>query len=139
MEKGLCLRILPCKAVVESDPRMLATIVHNLVGNAIKYTDFGGILMGCRRRRTEIWIEIYDTGIGIPADQVDAVFGEFQQLDTQREGLGLGLWIAANTAETLGHQLSVRSIVGRGSRFRIVVPLATARAGAAVKLTTSAS
>jgi signal transduction histidine kinase len=139
MEKGLCLRILPCKAVVESDPRMLATIVHNLVGNAIKYTDFGGILMGCRRRRTEIWIEIYDTGIGIPADQVDAVFGEFQQLDTQREGLGLGLWIAANTAETLRHQLSVRSIVGRGSRFRIVVPLATARAGAAVKLTTSAS
>jgi two-component system, sensor histidine kinase len=72
-----------------------------------------------------MWIEIYDTGIGIPEDRIDTIFGELQQVDPQREGLGLGLWIARTTAETLGHDLSVRSIVGRGSRFRIVVPLAT--------------
>jgi signal transduction histidine kinase len=124
-EKGLRLRVRRCGVAVESDPRMLATILQNLVGNAVKYTDHGGILIGCRRGRAEMWIEIYDTGIGIPEDRIDTIFGELQQVDPQREGLGLGLWIARTTAETLGHDLSVRSIVGRGSRFRIVVPLAT--------------
>jgi signal transduction histidine kinase len=73
-----------------------------------------------------LWIEIYDTGIGIPGDRIDAIFGELHQLDPQREGLGLGLWIARSTAEILGHELSVRSTVGRGSRFRLAVPLGTA-------------
>lgn len=102
---------------------MLSAIVHNLVGNAIKYTDRGGILIGCRRRRTELWIEIYDTGVGIPDDQIDTIFGELQQLDPQREGMGLGLWIARTTAESLGHDLSACSIVGKGSRFRVVCRL----------------
>jgi signal transduction histidine kinase len=123
--KGLRLRFAGCNATVESDPRMLSTILHNLVGNAVKYTDRGGVLIGCRRRGNKLWIEIYDTGIGIPGDRIDTIFGELHQLDPQREGLGLGLWIVRNTAEVLGHELSVRSTVGRGSRFRLVVPLAT--------------
>jgi signal transduction histidine kinase len=127
-EKGLRFRVCQCRAVVESDPRMLATILRNLVGNAVKYTDRGGVLVGCRRRGADIWIEIYDTGIGIPEDKIDAIFGDFRQLDPQREGLGLGLRIAHSAAEALGHGLSVRSIVGRGSRFRVVVPLAAADA-----------
>jgi signal transduction histidine kinase len=126
MEKGLQFRLAGCDATVQSDPRMLATILHNLVGNAIKYTDRGGVLIGCRRRGDVLWIEIYDTGIGIPGDRIDAIFGELHQLDPQREGLGLGLWIARSTAEILGHELSVRSTVGRGSRFRLAVPLGTA-------------
>ena len=123
--KGLRLRFAGCNATVESDPRMLSTILHNLVGNAVKYTDRGGVLIGCRCRGNKLWIEIYDTGIGIPGDRIDTIFGELHQLDPQREGLGLGLWIVRNTAEVLGHELSVRSTVGRGSRFRLVVPLAT--------------
>jgi signal transduction histidine kinase len=106
---------------------MLSTILHNLNGNAIKYTDRGGVLIGCRRRAAELWIEIYDSGIGIPEDRIETIFGELHQLDPTREGLGLGLWIARSTAEVLGHELSVRSSVGRGSRFRVVVPLGAAR------------
>jgi signal transduction histidine kinase len=124
-EKDLRLRVHRCCIAVESDPRMLSTIMRNLVGNAIKYTEHGGVLIGCRRRHAELWIEIYDTGIGIPQDRIDSIFGELQQLDPRREGLGLGLWIARTTVEALGHDLSVRSIVGRGSRFRVVVPLAS--------------
>jgi signal transduction histidine kinase len=77
--------------------------------------------------RNELWIEIHGNGIVIPGDRIDTIFGELHQLDPQREGLGLGLWIARSTAEVLGHELSVRSTVGRGSRFRLVVPLGTAR------------
>jgi signal transduction histidine kinase len=127
-EKGLRFRVRPCPAVIECDPRMLATLLRNLVGNAVKYTDRGGILVGCRRRGAEMWIEIFDTGIGIPEDKLAVIFDDFRQLDPQREGLGLGLWIAHSTAAALGYGLSVRSIVGRGSRFRIVMPLATAGA-----------
>jgi signal transduction histidine kinase len=125
-EKGLQLRVHRCDTVIESDPRMLSTILHNLIGNAIKYTERGAVLIGCRRRGGEIWIEIYDSGIGIPEDRIGTIFGELHQLDPQQEGLGLGLWIARSTAEALGHDLSVRSIVGRGSRFRVVVPLGVA-------------
>ena len=121
-EKGLRLRVRPCSATVVSDARMLLTILQNLVGNAVKYTDHGGILVGCRRRANEMWVEVYDTGSGIPADKIDTIFGEFQQLDPGKEGFGLGLWIAGSTADALGHKVSVRSIVGKGSRFRIIIP-----------------
>ena len=121
-EKGLRLRVRPCRVAVVTDAKMLLTILHNLVGNAVKYTDHGGILIGCRHRANEVWIEVYDTGRGIPADKIETIFGEFQQLDPVKEGFGLGLWIAHSTADALGHKVSVRSIVGKGSRFRIIVP-----------------
>lgn len=122
-EKGLRLVVRPIDAVIVSDPMLLRTIVDNLLGNAIKYTDHGGILLGCRRRASDLWIEIYDTGVGIPKDRIASIFEEFQQLDPQRGGFGLGLWIVRAAADALGHQLCVRSSPGRGSRFRVVVPL----------------
>ena len=128
-EKGLRLRVRPCTVMVVSDAKMILTILHNLVGNAVKYTDHGGILVGCRRRADEVWIEVHDSGSGIPADKIETIFGEFQQLHSVKEGFGLGLWIARSTADALGYKVSVRSIVGRGSRFRIIIP-ASALVGA---------
>jgi signal transduction histidine kinase len=87
----------------------------------------GGITRRIPSPRNELWIEIYDTGIGVPVYRIDTIFGEPHQLDPRREGLGLGLWIARSTTEVLGHEPSVRSAVGRGSRFRLVVSLGTAR------------
>jgi signal transduction histidine kinase len=121
-EKGLRLRVRPSSATVVSDERMLLTILHNLVGNAVKYTDQGGVLVGYRRRANEAWVEVYDSGSGIPADKIETIFGEFQQLHPLTEGFGLGLWIARNTSDALGHQISIRSIVGKGCRFRIIIP-----------------
>lgn len=79
------------------------------------------------RASWRVWIEIYGTGIGLPIDRINAIFGALHQLDPQREELGLGLWIARSATEVLGHELSVRSTVDRGSRLRLVVPLGMAR------------
>jgi two-component system, sensor histidine kinase len=81
-------------------------------------------LDGSRRRGNELWIEIYDTGIGIPVDRVGTIFGKLHQLDPQREGWDCG---SCADHDGLGHELPVRVTVGRGSRFRLVVPLGTAR------------
>ena len=120
-EKGIRLRVRPCSIAIVTDPRRFLTILHNLVGNAVKYTDHGGVLVACRRRADEVWVDVYDTGDGIPAAKIETIFGEFQQLDRMKEGFGLGLWIARSTADALGHSVSVRSIVGKGSRFRVIV------------------
>jgi signal transduction histidine kinase len=105
---------------------MLQTILHNLVSNAIKYTEPGGvILVGCRRRGNCLAMQVHDTGIGIPEDQSSAIFATFHRVDATREdGLGLGLSIVKRTAEMLGYRLHVRSVVGRGSCFELEVPLA---------------
>jgi signal transduction histidine kinase len=123
-EKGLRLRVRDCAAQVSSDPQMLRRILHNLVGNAVKYTEKGGVLVAFRRRPASILIEVYDTGIGIPEAQIESIFNGFKQLDPIREGFGLGLWIAQSSAAALGHEISVRSQSGQGSRFRVEVPLA---------------
>ena len=109
-----------------SDREMLATILRNLVSNAIKYTRRGGILIGCRRLGEALRIEVHDTGIGIPVHRLDEVFTDFYQLDPKSEGLGLGLAIVRRTADMLGHRLSVRSIPSRGSCFALVLPRAVA-------------
>lgn len=124
--KRLRLRLQASDAAIVTDRRLLAVIVDNLVGNAIKYTSRGGVLVGCRRRADRLWIEIYDTGIGMSDGQVGHIFEEFRQLDPHREGFGLGLWIAHTAAKALGHDLLVRSTPGRGSCFRIAVPVAAA-------------
>jgi len=125
--KGLQLRMVPCSSVVRSDRRLLARIVSNLLTNAIKYTDHGKILVGCRRRSDTLRIEVWDTGIGIAADQVDAIFEEFYRVDrsdSSRSGLGLGLYIVQRFAQLLGHTVEVRSTPGRGTMFAVVVPFA---------------
>lgn len=122
--KGIDFRVVPTHAAVESDPALLRTVLHNLVGNAVKYTARGGVLIGCRRGGDKVRIEVVDTGIGIPPEKLGFVFAEFEQLDATADGFGLGLAIVQRTAELLGHPLTVRSEPGKGSRFGIEVPRA---------------
>jgi len=125
--KGLDLRIVDCGAVVRSDLRLLARIVQNLLSNAVKYTDSGKILLGCRRRGRILRIEVLDSGIGIPEDQLEAVFNKYHRVGTgSREpsiGLGLGLSVVRRMADLLGHGLDIRSTLGKGSMFAVEVPL----------------
>ncbi|MEO5373389.1 MAG: ATP-binding protein [Alphaproteobacteria bacterium] len=126
--KGLRLTVAYSSAAVVSDPALLDRILRNLVANAIRYTDHGGVLIGCRRRGNRVRIDVWDTGRGIPEDQFEAVFREFHQLDNpsrdRNRGLGLGLAIVSRTAELLGHPVTMASNVGRGSRFSVETPRA---------------
>ena len=122
--KGLRLVVMPSTARVVSDPAMLRAILGNLVGNAIKYTERGRVLVGCRRRGSFATIEVLDSGSGIPAERLDSVFDAFHQIDPGSEGLGLGLSIVRRTSEALGHAIEVKSDLARGSHFSVRVPLA---------------
>jgi signal transduction histidine kinase len=125
--KGLTLRIRGCNSWVRSDPVLLERILRNLLSNAVRYTDRGGVLLGCRQR-DGLRIEIWDTGRGIEESQVPRVFEEFFQIDNperdRTKGLGLGLAIVRRLADLLGHKLAFASVPGRGSMFGIDVPLA---------------
>ena len=125
--KGLTMRTVPTSAVVRSDPVLLERMVRNLLVNALRYTVTGHILLGCRRRGDRLLIEVWDTGPGIPPDQQQRIFEDFYRCGTdQRDavrGLGLGLSIVRRTAHILGHQVEVRSRVGKGTVFSIAVPL----------------
>lgn len=116
--------------VVYTDPALIEMIVRNLVANAIRYTERGGVLIGCRQRRAEVLLEVWDSGIGIEPAQQTEVFREFHQLGNperdRNKGLGLGLAIAQGLARTLGHGLTLASRPRRGSVFRLALPLATA-------------
>ncbi len=124
--KGLRLVVLPCNAQIVSDPSMLRAIIGNLVGNAIKYTRRGRVLVGCRKRGNFLSIEILDSGSGIAAEQLGAIFDAFHQINPASEGLGLGLSIVRRTAEALGHEIGLKSDLARGSHFTVLVPLAAA-------------
>lgn len=122
LTKGLQLRSVPTRLRVRSHPALLATLLGNLVGNAVKYTERGSVLIGCRRRGANVVVEIIDTGLGMDNANSDALFGAFHQVNPRSEGLGLGLWIVRGTAESLGHPLRVRSKLGQGSRFSVELP-----------------
>ena len=124
--KGLKLRMRPSGVVVHTDPKLLSRIVGNLVTNAIRYTQQGGVLLACRKHGKSWWLEVWDTGEGIPADKHHVIFEEFQQLnDTGRtRGSGLGLAIVNKMAALLGLTIRLRSRVGRGSVFAIELPAA---------------
>jgi CheY-like chemotaxis protein len=123
--KGIELRVVPCSAVLETDPVLLYRILSNLTDNALRYTQSGRVLVGCRRRSASLSIEVWDTGPGIPEDQRREIFREFVQLANaerdRNQGLGLGLPIVERTAALLGHTLDVRSRVGRGTVFSLDV------------------
>jgi two-component system phosphate regulon sensor histidine kinase PhoR len=121
-ERCVDLRVSPTRAVVTSNAVMLDAIVRNLVRNAIKYTPPGGrILIGCRRRGSSIRIDVCDTGIGIPPEQMPRVFQAFERMDSTRcDGLGLGLFVVRRAVELLEHRVEVSSVVGRGSRFSVL-------------------
>jgi signal transduction histidine kinase/CheY-like chemotaxis protein len=129
--KGVRLELVRTSAIVESDPVLLRRIVANLVGNAIKFTPRGRVLIGCRRREVEVELQVWDTGIGIPLDAQTRVFDEFVQLDNEErdgeQGLGLGLAIVRRTAALLGHPLRLVSAPGRGSMFAIRLPVVPER------------
>lgn len=136
--KGIELRVRPCAAWLRSDPVLVRRILSNLVANALRYTERGGVLLGCRRRGQALRIAVWDTGCGIPGDRREDVFREFVQLagaETRRadgslKGLGLGLSIVARLADLLGTQVDLRSTVGRGSTFAFELPLGLATASA---------
>lgn len=124
-DNGLTLRLAPCSAAVKSDAVILERIIANLVANAVRYTKRGKILVGCRRRKNAIEIQVWDTGIGIPADRQTEIFQEFFQLGNaerdRTKGLGLGLSIVKRSADLLGHPIAVRSAPGNGSCFSVTV------------------
>ena len=126
--KGLTYRSRETPLVAQSDPALVELILRNLVSNAIRYSDAGGLLVACRKRGAHALLEVWDTGMGIAPDQQDEVFKEFHQLGNperdRRKGLGLGLAIAQGLAKTLAHELSLRSRTQRGSVFRLFMPLA---------------
>ncbi len=123
--KGLRLEFAPTSAVVESDPTFLRRIAQNLVSNAIKYTDRGGVLIGVRKRGERVWLEIYDTGIGIAAPDRARIFDEFQRIGREggAPGMGLGLSIVRRACAKLGHPIAMDSEPGRGTVFRVSLPL----------------
>ena len=124
--RGLELRYVPSRLIVNSDPGLLERILRNLLDNALKYTRRGRILLGCRRQGSDVKILICDSGAGIPADRVDEIFHEFTRLpgnpDSEERGLGLGLSIVRRLARLLEHEVTVHSREDRGSIFSITLP-----------------
>lgn len=123
--KGLRLGFVATDAVVESDPIFLRRIAQNLVSNAIKYTNSGGVVVGVRRRGAVGWLCVFDSGMGIPAVDRNRIFDEFQRLgnDAGTPGMGLGLSIVRRACAKLGHPISLSSEAMRGTMFRVGLPL----------------
>jgi signal transduction histidine kinase/CheY-like chemotaxis protein len=129
-QKELRFRVRRTQAFVRSDPELLAQILRNLLSNAMRYTERGGILMGCRSElaagQARVRIEVWDTGCGIAPEQHERVFQEFTQLKNperdRRKGLGLGLAIVDRLARLLSHSIALRSRVGKGSVFALSLP-----------------
>ncbi|MFZ2854033.1 MAG: hybrid sensor histidine kinase/response regulator [Rhodocyclaceae bacterium] len=129
-EKGIELGFVATRVSIESDPNMLGRILRNIITNAIRYTEQGAVLVGCRRKGSHVAIAVCDTGLGIAAEHHQAIFREFHQLGNperdRRKGLGLGLAIVDGLCRILDHPLELKSSVGRGSTFLVHVPVAVA-------------
>uniref|UniRef100_A0A9E7ZL93 histidine kinase n=1 Tax=Bosea sp. NBC_00436 TaxID=2969620 RepID=A0A9E7ZL93_9HYPH len=129
--QNLALHAVPCSLSVYSDPRLLEQMIRNLLSNALKYTRRGKVLLGCRRRGGMLRIEVWDTGIGIAEQDLQAIFDEYHQLDNpareRTRGLGLGLSIVQRLSILLGHPIHVRSESGKGSVFSVDVVLGAMR------------
>ncbi|MEO0679782.1 MAG: ATP-binding protein [Pseudomonadota bacterium] len=132
-DKGLELRVVPCGAAGVSEPPLLQRALNNLVANAIRYTESGRVLVGVRRQRSMLAIEVHDTGPGIAPEHQAAIFEEFRRLgpheslgappkDEDGPGVGLGLAIVERACSRLGHRVELESRPGRGTVFRILVP-----------------
>lgn len=130
MQKGLQLRVRPTPVWARSDEQLVERILLNLVGNALRYTGAGGVLVTCRQRRDRVLVEVWDTGAGIPEHARSMIFEDYTQLgNSERDrakGLGLGLAICRRLAELLEIPLGVRSRPGRGSVFWIELPMVPA-------------
>jgi len=124
--RQLSLRWVACSGVVRTDPMLISRVLRNFLSNALRYTPSGRLLLGCRRRPDGIELQVWDTGIGIPADKLTLVFEEFQRLNaqgvSQDGGIGLGLAIVERISRRLGHPITVRSKLGCGSMFGVLLP-----------------
>lgn len=128
--KGLVLKVrLPEQRplAVLSDLGLIRSVLMNLVSNAIKFTDTGGILIGVRRRGDNLLFQVWDSGIGIPPENIERIFTEFYQVDNpQRDrtkGLGLGLAIARRALNLLGSEIMCFSRTGHGTVFEFALPV----------------
>ena len=133
--KGLELRFVSSKLAIRTDRRLMRRLLQNLVSNAIKYTLKGKVLVGCRRCPAALRVEVWDTGLGIPADRQRVVFEEFQRLDQGARvarGLGLGLSIVERLGRVLDHPIGLASRLGEGSVFFVTAPLGEIAAAANV-------
>jgi two-component system CheB/CheR fusion protein len=123
--QGLAFRVVSGGLSIHSDPRLLEQMIRNFLSNALKYTRRGKVLLGCRRRGSVTNIEVWDTGVGIPNSELEAIFEEYHQLDNapgeRNRGLGLGLSIVQRLGTLLGHRIHARSIQDVGSVFSIEV------------------
>ena len=131
-DKELDFRIVPSSLYVESDPALLERILGNFMSNAIRYTDKGSVLIGCRRKGSEVSIEVWDTGCGISDDQMSLIYEDFYQVENKErdrgKGLGLGLALAKRLSDSLDHKIDSKSSLGRGSCFSVTVDLAENKA-----------
>jgi two-component system, sensor histidine kinase len=127
--KGLELHVEPCADRAHSDPSLVEQILRNLLSNAIKYTRAGHVAMRCLHDTHVIRVQVLDTGIGIPADELSLIYDEFYQVgvatNSVREGYGLGLSIVQRLAKLLDLTLRVESEVGKGSVFSLDLPPGT--------------
>lgn len=129
--KGLRLDIVPTGLVVSSDRTYLKRVLQNLIGNAVRYTGTGRVLVGVRRRGGAAVVEVWDTGPGIAEEDMQTIFREFSRLNARAsasEGMGLGLAIVERACAILGHPLDLASEPGRFTRFSVGVPVTIARA-----------
>lgn len=128
--RGLALHYVPSSAVIESDLALLARVIRNFLSNAVRYTEQGRVLLGCRRRREGLEIMVGDTGPGIPEQQRTAIFMEFRRANQPQgahsRGLGLGLAIVDRISTMLEQPISLTSRPGNGALFSITVPYAAA-------------
>ena len=126
-EQGTELRVVLSSAFLRSDAILLRRIVENLVSNALRYASGGKVLLGGRRQGGKLRIEVWDNGLGIPADKQELIFEEFYQVDNperdRARGLGLGLSIVRRLARLLDHEVGLRSEPGRGAVFSVSVPI----------------
>jgi CheY-like chemotaxis protein len=131
--KGLQLEIEPCDDLVHSDRSLVEQILRNLVSNAIKYTHEGWVHLRCLHETALIQIEVVDTGVGIPADQIPYICDEFYQVGvsaiSSRDGHGLGLSIVQRLVQLLTLQLDVRFDVEKGSAFALTLPVGRHKEG----------
>jgi two-component system, sensor histidine kinase len=129
-EKGLALRLRGGRRFVHADPLLVERILRNLVSNAIRYTNDGSVLVAARARAGKVWLQVWDTGLGIRPEEQAKIFEEFYQVPNtpavapdQRKGLGLGLAIVKRLADLMDAPISVRSQPGRGTVFTLVLPV----------------
>jgi signal transduction histidine kinase len=122
LKKGIKLSVIPSSLGIQSDRLLFGAILRNLVRNAVKFTDPGGrILVGCRRAGDSVRVEIYDTGIGIPADEMPRIFDLFTSMGSRSgDSNGVGLYIVRQAIRILGHRLEITTAPSQGSRFCIV-------------------